>query len=211
MPLPDPAQAPPGNDLVAAGVGIDPALMLAGYRRGLFAMPIADDLIGWFSPDPRGILPPAQLHISRSLRRSLRHYSVTVNTDFDAVVAGCADLARPGHWIAPSFAESYGELHRMGWAHSIEVRDRDGSLAGGLFGVEVGGLFSGESMFHTGRDASKVAMVELARRLAAAPGPRLFDVQWSTEHLRTLGVVEVPRGVYLTQLRAALISPPIFP
>ena len=211
VPLPDPAQAPPGNDLVAAGVGIDPALMLAGYRRGLFAMPIADNLIGWFSPDPRGVLPLDQLHISRSLRRSIRRYTVTVNADFDAVLAGCADLNRPGHWITPEFVDCYRELHRLGWAHSIEVREPDGSLAGGLFGVEVGGLFSGESMYHHGRDASKVAVVELARRLAAAPGPRLFDVQWSTDHLRTLGVVDWPRTTYLTELRAALLSPPIFP
>jgi len=210
VPLPDPAHAPPGNDLIAAGASIDPALMLAGYRRGLFAMPIADDLIGWFSPDPRGVLPLDQLHVSRSLRRSLRRYSVTVNTDFAAVLAGCADRTRPGHWIAPEFADCYLELHRMGWAHSIEVRESDGKLAGGLVGVEVGGLFSGESMYHHGRDASKVAVVELVRRLAAAPGPRLFDVQWSTDHLRTLGVVDWSRDSYLTERRAALMSPASF-
>lgn len=208
--LPDPAAALPGVDLVAAGMSIDPALMLSGYRRGLFSMPLADELVGWFSPDPRGILPLDNLHVSRSLRKSMKHYRITVDRAFDDVLAACADPARPGHWIADDFIAAFRSLHRLGWAHSVEVWDADGRLAGGLFGIEVGGLFSGESMFHSGRDASKAALVALVEILAAAGGRRLLDVQWRTEHLGSLGVVEVSRGEYLRRLAGVAATPPAF-
>lgn len=198
--LPDPLLASEGTDLIAAGSTIEPALALAGYRQGLFAMPISEDLVGWFSPDPRGVLPLDGLHISRSLKRAIRRYRVSVDTAFNEVVAACADPQREGHWIAPDFEDCYRELHHMGWAHSIEVWDPDGVLAGGLFGVEVAGLFSGESMFHRGRDASKVAVVALVQRLLEAGGDRLLDVQWSTPHLETLGVVAISRRDYVARL-----------
>jgi len=124
---------------------------------------------------------------------------------------GCGDPRRPSGWITEQFVEAYAELHRLGWAHSVEARDAEGRLVGGLYGVEVGGLFAGESMFSRERDASKVALVALVDVLRAAPGPgRLLDVQWRTEHLATLGVVEVPRRDYLDLLRRALPLPPAF-
>ncbi len=207
--LPDPAAAEPGAEILALGSAIDPSLMLAGYRRGLFAMPWADDLIGWFSPDPRGVLPLENLHVSRSLRRSMRRYRVSVDEHFPDVVAACADRARPGHWITAEFELCYRQLHHMGWAHSIEVWDGP-QLVGGLFGVEVGGLFAGESMFHAATDASKTAMVALVQILAAAGGQRLLDVQWWSPHLGTMGVVEVGRPEYLRQLAAVAAVPAAF-
>jgi leucyl/phenylalanyl-tRNA--protein transferase len=144
------------------------------------------------------------LHVSRSLRRSLRRYEVRVDTAFADVVAGCADRARPGGWITPEIEEAYQALHALGWAHSVEAWDADG-LAGGLYGVAIGGLFAGESMFSRRADASKVALVELVRILGEdGHDDRLLDVQWATDHLATLGVEEVPRRTYLTRLQRAL-------
>jgi leucyl/phenylalanyl-tRNA--protein transferase len=163
--------------------------------------------IGWWSPDPRGILPVDGLRVSRSLRRSARRFEIRIDTAFDAVVAGCADPHRPGRWITRRLAEAYGRLHRLGWAHSVECW-RDGHLAGGLYGVAVGGLFAGESMFHAETDASKVAVLATVEAVAAdrLPG-RLFDVQWRTPHLARLGVIEVSRGEYRDLLRVALALP----
>ena len=208
--LPDPLLAPQGADLIAAGSAIEPALMLAGYRQGLFAMPLADTLVGWFSPDPRGVLPLERLHVSRSLRRALRRYRVSIDRAFEDVVEGCADPQREGHWIAPDFVDCYRELHRMGWAHSIEVWDTNDELAGGLFGVEVAGFFSGESMFHRERDASKVAVVALVERLVKAGGNRLLDVQWLTPHLQSLGVTAIKRREYVARLRRVADLSPAF-
>jgi leucyl/phenylalanyl-tRNA--protein transferase len=208
--LPDPAQAPRSISMIAATMHIDPATMLAGYGMGLFAMPAPGGLIGWFSPDPRGILPLDGLRVTRSLRKSMKRYSTTVDRAFDEVLAACADRQRPGHWIAPEFERLFQSLHRSGWAHSVEVWDERGVLAGGLFGVEVGGLFSGESMFHRSRDASKVALVALVEQLRSGAGPRLLDVQWATPHLESLGVIEVSRWDYLRRLRAAKDSAPVF-
>jgi leucyl/phenylalanyl-tRNA--protein transferase len=207
--LPDPARAPAGADLIAAGLQIDPASMISGYRMGLFAMPMADELIGWFSPDPRGVLPLDGLRVSKSLRRSLRRFRTTCDERFDEVLAGCADPARRGSWIDPEFVAAFRRLHRMGWAHSIEVWQGD-TVVGGLFGVEVGGLFSGESMFHAATDASKVALVALVDRLRSAGGPRLLDVQWWTPHLGSLGVMEFSRDDYLSMLRGVAQTPPAF-
>jgi len=213
--LPDPAVAIADVELLGIGAELDPATMLAAYRRGLFPMgvelPDGSDALGWWSPTPRGVLFPDEFHESHSLRRSLRRYTVTFNHAFTDVVASCADPRRPHGWIDPQFRQAYEQLHELGWAHSVEVWADDGSLAGGLFGIQLGGLFAAESKFHVQTDASKVAVAALADELAstALVGERMIDVQWSTEHLATLGVREIPRSTYLAKLGACLLSPPI--
>jgi len=215
----DGGAAHPGEDLVAVGADLAPGTLLAAYRAGLFPMGLGRGgraPIGWWSPDPRGILPLDGLRVSRSLRASLRRYRVSVDAAFEAVLAGCADPRRPGAWITPRLAGAYRALHALGWAHSVEAWTPDGILAGGLYGVGVGGLFAGESMFRARtadpratRDASKVALVTLVELLRqAGSGPRLLDVQWRTAHLASLGAVDVPRAEYLRLLRAALDTPP---
>ena len=207
--LPDLHDIPEGRELVAVGADLSPGMLLAGYRSGLFAMPDGREL-GWWSPDPRGVLLPGRVHVSRSLRRTLNRVEVSIDQSFAEVVAACADLRRPHGWISPGYRASYLELHRLGWAHSIEVWSSDGRLAGGLFGVEVGGLFAAESKFHVSTDASKVAVVALADLLAAdGDARRVIDVQWCTEHLASLGAVEVPRPVYLRALPGALACAPL--
>ncbi len=200
----------PGEDLAAAGGDLDPATLVAAYRAGCFPMGLGRGgrgPVGWWSPDPRGVLLPDRVHVSRSLARSLRRFEVRVDTAFADVVAGCADPSRPGAWITPAVAAAYQRLHELGWAHSVEVH-LDGRLVGGLYGVAVGGLFAAESKFHRVTDASKAAVVALCRLLEedGAPG-RLVDVQWRTDHLATLGVEEVPRTDYLELLRAACALP----
>jgi leucyl/phenylalanyl-tRNA--protein transferase len=170
-------------------------------------MPDGGPGITWWSPVQRGVLPLGRLRVSRSLAKSSRRFEVRIDTAFEDVVAACADPARHGGWIDRRVASAYTELHRLGWAHSVETW-QDGVLVGGLYGVAIGGLFAGESMFHRVTDASKVALVGLVELLtdeyAAA---RLLDVQWRTDHLASLGVVEVPRVAYLHALRAALQVP----
>jgi leucyl/phenylalanyl-tRNA--protein transferase len=197
-------------DVVGIGADLEPGTLLAAYRAGLFPMRLEGlhGPIAWWSPDPRGVLPVDGMHVSRSLRKSMRRYDVTVDTAFDAVVAGCADPGREGAWITDEFRAAYAELHRLGWAHSIEVRSHDGELAGGLYGIAIGGLFAGESMFHVGRDASKVALASLVELLAAdGREGRLVDVQWCTTHLASLGCIEISRRRYLRRLRRALELP----
>jgi leucyl/phenylalanyl-tRNA--protein transferase len=206
--LPDLRGLPPGEELVAVGGELSPAMLLAGYRAGLFPMP-EGRLLGWWSPDPRGVLVPAQVHVGRSLRRALGRFTVSIDRRFDAVVAACADPRRPHGWITRAYRTAYAGLHELGWAHSVEVWDEEGSLAGGLFGVEVGGLFAAESKFHLATDASKVAVVALADLLAGAAGPRLIDVQWRTPHLTSLGVVELPRPTYLDLVEGLVTQPPV--
>lgn len=211
--LPDARSALPGQELLGVGADLAPGTVLAGYRHGLFPMPVRRrGPIGWWSPDPRGVIPLDGLRVSTSLRASRRRYRVTVDTSFEQVVAGCADPRRPQGWITPAMRQAYGELHRLGWAHSVETRTPDGELVGGLYGLEIGGMFAGESMFHLATDASKVALVALVERLVSAPDPglRLLDVQWSTEHLASLGAVELDRPVYLDRLAGALALPPAF-
>jgi len=195
---------------VGVGADLEPGTLLAAYRQGLFPMRLEPGgPIGWWSPDPRGVIPLEAWHAARSLRRSVRRYNVTVDTAFLDVVTGCADPARPHGWIDDSFVAAYVRLHELGWAHSIEVwADGDGvpALAGGLYGVAIGGFFAGESMFHRGRDASKVALAALIARLPAAGGV-LFDVQWCTPHLATLGAVTLPRAEYLVRLADAVRRP----
>ena len=206
--FPGPGRFDPDDDLVAAGADLAPGTLLAAYRRGLFPMPSGrrGDPMMWFSPVRRGVLPLDRLLVSRSLRRSLRRFEVRVNGDFGQVIDACADPRRPAGWIDPSIRAAYVELHRLGWAHSVETW-RDGRLAGGLYGVSIGGLFAGESMFHRETDASKVALVGLVDLLRDAPGePRLLDVQWRTPHLATLGCVELSRRAYLDRLPEALAA-----
>ena len=206
--FPDPREAP--DDLVGVGADLAPGTLLAAYRRGIFPMPEngVRPPMHWFSPVERGIVPLDGLVVSRSLRRSCRDFELRVDTAFDAVVAACGDPARDSGWITGEIAAAYGELHRLGWAHSVEAW-RDGELAGGLYGVSIGGLFAGESMFHHVRDASKVALVGLVSLLTAdAVEGRLLDVQWVTPHLASLGAVTVPRAAYLRLLERALVLPP---
>ena len=203
--------APPGEDLAGMGADLEPETVLSAYRNGLFPMGLGqhgEPPIGWWSPDPRGVLPLDGLRVARSLRKVLPRFEVRIDTAFDAVVSACADPGRDGRWITAEVAGAYGELHRRGWAHSIEAW-RDGELVGGLYGIAVGGLFAGESMFHRVTDASKVAFVALVDLLndAGDASQRLLDVQWRTEHLATLGVVNVPRSEYLQRLPAALELP----
>jgi len=204
------ANAEPGEDLIGVGADLQPATLIAAYRSGAFPMGLGRggrNPMGWWSPDPRGIIRPAEMHVSRSLRRSMRHFDVTIDVAFDQVMLGCADPARTGRWITPAILRAYRELHRLGWAHSIEVW-QESHLVGGLYGIAIGGLFAGESMFHRATDASKAALVTLAEILVAeGDSRRVIDVQWVTPHLASLGAVEVTRETYLTLLTAALEAP----
>jgi leucyl/phenylalanyl-tRNA--protein transferase len=200
--MPDPADADE-NGVVGLGADLEPGTVLAAYRTGLFPMHVQGDLLAWWSPDPRGVIPLDGLVVSRSLRRAVRRFSSTVDVSFAAVVDACAGQPRPHGWINDDIRVAYGRLHRLGWAHSVEVWGDDGALVGGLYGVAVGGLFAGESMFHRRTDASKVALVHLVERLRVG-GSTLLDVQWSTPHLASLGAVDLPRPQYLEQLDRAL-------
>jgi leucyl/phenylalanyl-tRNA--protein transferase len=205
--LPDPADAVAGEEIVGVGADLEPATLLAAYRRGLFPMRLSKGgPIAWWSPDPRGIIPLDGLVVHRSLRRVSRRYTVTVDTAFEAVMRGCADPSRPHGWIDESFVDGYSRLHELGWAHSIEVWSSDDELVGGLYGVASGGLFAGESMFHRARDASKVALLATVERLRAGGGV-LFDVQWCTDHLASLGAIEIKRKDYLTRVAKAIEQP----
>jgi leucyl/phenylalanyl-tRNA---protein transferase len=219
----------PEDDLVAVSHDIDVDLTLAGYASGVFPMPLQPGLMGWWSPVERGVLPLDALRVPRSLRKMLPRYEIRVDTAFPAVLAACADPRRPHGWIDTDITRIYLELHARGIVHSVEAWSGE-DLVGGLYGVSLGGLFAGESMFHDpvrGRDASKAALVALVDLLrgpaeaevadrtdepgetAAPPMPqRLLDVQWRTDHLASLGVVEVGRADYLARLRRALTLPP---
>ena len=198
------------------GADLEPGTLLAAYRAGLFPMPVDGGMLAWWSPEPRGVLPLDGLRVTRSLRRSCARFEVRVDTAFAEVVAACADRSRAGHWITEEIAAAYVRLHQLGWAHSVEAwSPEDGRLAGGLYGIAVAGLFAGESMFHRRTDASKVALVALVDLLGGAAGAaegRLLDVQWRTEHLASLGVVEVDRATYRRRLHRALTLPlpPVF-
>jgi len=172
-------------------------------------MGLPDGHLGWWSPVERAILPLRGLHISRSLRQSTRRFQVSVDADFETVIRGCADSRRRDPWITKDFVEAYTMLHRLGWAHSVEVWDNEGGLVGGLYGVAIGGLFAGESMFHEVRDASKVALVHLVVVMNRGGG-RLLDVQWQTPHLESLGAVVIGRDAYLGKLEEALNGPDAF-
>lgn len=216
------------DGLLMVGGGLTPQWLKAAYTRGIFPWPVETDIgsvLAWFSPDPRAIVELDSLHISRRLARRIRSgkYRVTFNTCFADVISECAApraAARDydeeeadalsedefddnsGTWITPELAHAYVELHRRGMAHSVEVWEHD-TLVGGLYGVTFGGLFSGESMFHRVRDASKIALAFLVPRLRER-GFSLFDIQQFTPHMASLGAIEVSRSEYLKRLKRAL-------
>lgn len=203
--MPDPSDVDAGEDLVAVGADLEPGTLLAAYRSGLFPMPVDPhrrrSKMAWFSPDPRGIIPLDGLHVSRSLRRSMRRFDVAMDTRFREVVVACGDPSRPGRWITNPIVDAYAALFDLGWAHSVEVYEH-GELVGGLYGLRIERFFAGEAMFHTATDASKTALVALGEWLTST-GAELLDVQWVTDHLATLGAVALPRIEYLRRLRSA--------
>jgi leucyl/phenylalanyl-tRNA--protein transferase len=211
------AEAAGNGEVVGLGADLEPGTLLAAYRSGLFPMPARRGVMGWWSPDPRAIIPLSEsgqlgaeggLRLSRSLRKSCDRFDVRVDTAFDEVIDACADRRRPGAWIDRNIKRAYRRLHELGWAHSVEAWNDRGQLAGGLYGVAIGGLFAGESMFHRQSDASKVALVGLVGllRQSGAAG-RMLDVQWATPHLVSLGAVKVSRTRYHELLRVTLDLP----
>lgn len=201
------ATAADESGIVGVGADLEPGTILAAYRHGMFPMPLRRPrAVAWWSPDPRGIIPLDGLRVSRSLRRSCDRYEVRFDTAFDQVLEACADPSRPHGWIDGAISAAYRNLHVLGWTHSVEAWTPEGELAGGLYGVAIGGLFAGESMFHHRTDASKVALIALVDALRAG-GATLLDVQWTTPHLVSLGAVDVPRSQYLDLLGAALERP----
>ena len=181
---------------------IEPKLLLQGYRLGVFPMAMEDDSIAWFSPDPRAIISLDRFHVPHDLRRVQRKkvFEIKIDNRFGDVIRACAK--RKDTWINREIMESYERLHELGYAHSVEAWSK-GKLAGGLYGVAIGGAFFGESMFHKVTDASKIALVALVERLHAKKFV-LLDTQWLTPHLAQFGAVEVSRTEYLHLLRGAV-------
>lgn len=209
--FPPPEVADP-HGFVASGGDLAPETLITAYCSGLFPMPLGRrNKIGWWSPDPRGVLPLENLRVTRSLRRSLRRFDVRVDTAFVEVMTRCGDPRRPHGWINAEFIAAYERLFHLGVAHSVECWDEHNRLVGGLYGVSIGGLFAGESMFHLAPDASKVALVALCDIVSSVLGV-LLDIQWLTEHLASLGAIEVPRANYLERLAVVIDNEaPIFP
>lgn len=198
-------------DLVALGADFSPGTYVAAYRRGIFPWPVNSRTVPWVSPVERAIFPlEREPHWSRSLRRLLRRhaYEVTLDEAFEEVIRACGEERKEGTWIVPKMSSLYLELHRLGIARSLEVWSPapERELIGGIFGIAMGAAFSGESMFHRRTDASKIAFAELAICLRRC-GFRLFDVQVMSEHLASLGCVEIPRNVYIERLQQALAIP----
>ncbi|MGE3173946.1 MAG: leucyl/phenylalanyl-tRNA--protein transferase [Planctomycetota bacterium] len=202
-PLPDP-RGYDSEGLVAVGGDLSEARLREAYGKGVFPWYAEGILPMWWSPDPRALMTAARLHVSRSLQRRLRRddFTVTWNRCFARVMAECGRFRAEGTWIIPEMLRAYEALHRRGAAHSLEVW-HGRTLVGGIYGVQLGGLFAAESMFHRATDMSKVALVALVRSLFAA-GIELFDVQMLTPHLASMGAFEVPRADYLARLPAAL-------
>jgi leucyl/phenylalanyl-tRNA--protein transferase len=202
----DEASVPSG--LVAVGGSLDPRTLLRAYRAGVFPWS-SDPVITWWCPDPRAVFELDTFQAARSLRKAIRRHGwlFTVDRDFAGVMRACAEPTpdRPSTWISEEFVASYSELHRQGYAHSVEVW-QDEALVGGLYGVAIGGFFGGESMFHRRTDASKAAVAALVDHLRAR-GFTLLDAQVPTPHLGRLGAVEVPRSEYLRRLQRALELP----
>lgn len=216
--FPDPGR-PRAPEVLAFGCDFDPGTLLLAYRSGIFPWPHGakedpegEPLVLWFSPDPRCIFPlEAEPHWSRSLRRTLRHhpYEVTLDEDFAQVIRMCGETRAGNTWIIPELVAGYQRLHELGWAHSVEVWEKgDGgarTLVGGIYGLAIGGLFAGESMFHTRTDCSKIAFASLVEKLRAG-GFVLFDVQVQNPHLASLGCVEIPKREYLARVPKALAT-----
>ena len=202
--FPDPREADAAG-FVAHGGDLEPATLLAAYRQGIFPWPFDEHELLWWSPDPRAVIAIDALRVSRRLARTLRRgaFRVTINAAFDAVVAGCA--AREETWITPGLRRAYGRLHELGWAHSVEVW-MEGALAGGLYGLAIGGLFAAESMFHHATGASKIAMVALVQH-ACRVGVTLIDAQVPSAHITSMGAITVPRADYLALLAEAVARP----
>ena len=201
--FPNPSLADP-DGLLAVGGNLEPETLLSAYQQGIFPWFDEETPILWWSPDPRAILEFDNLYISKRLARTIRtnKFQVTFNQDFDAVVQGCTYRPEEGTWITPEVANAYGEFHRRGHAHSVEVWQQ-GVLVGGLYGVAIGALFAGESMFSTVSDASKVALVALVSRLKGK-GYQLFDLQIINEHTSMMGATEIPRDDYLARVKLAI-------
>ena len=196
----------PNQDLIGISDEFDAHITVEAYAAGVFPMPVDAEVMGWWSPQRRGVLPLENLRVTRSLRKQAKRYSTTIDAAFDEVLDRCADPSRDSAWIDGRIRRVYAQLHAAGIAHSVETWDREGRLVGGLYGVHVRGMFAGESMFHDdelGRDASKVALVRLVGQLQDI-GVSLLDVQWLTPHLATLGVTEISRAQYLARLDDAL-------
>lgn len=198
----------PGSDVITAGADLAPATLIHAYTNAMFPMDIETRrgrVLGWWSPTERGVLPLDGFKSSRSLQKSARKYETRIDTCFRDVVTMCAELPRDGRWITGEFIDAYTELHRLGYAHSIETFKGD-QLVGGLYGVRINGFFAGESMFHVSTDASKVALWRLVQEMNRA-GMTLLDVQWQTPHLASLGVIRIGRLEYMEQLSKALEAP----
>ena len=211
-----PAATADARGRVVVGGDLEPGTLLSAYRAGVFPMRQGSGELAWWSPDPRAVMTPDRLRVSASLRRSRRRFVTRVDTAFEAVVDACADRGEDAYlWITAEVREAFVRLHQLGWAHSVEAwtvatDDEPSVLAGGLYGVAIGGLFGGESMFHRRRDASKVALAALADLLrddGRDGAGRLIDVQWITPHMASLGAVEVRREEYLARLERALALP----
>jgi leucyl/phenylalanyl-tRNA---protein transferase len=200
------ARAAGDGEVVGVGADLEPGTILSAYRHGMFPMPVRRGLLAWWSPDPRGVIPLEGLRVSRSLRKSAARFQIRLDTAFESVVEACADRRRPGAWISKDIRRAYTRLHHLGWVHSVEAWTADGRLAGGLYGVAIGGLFAGESMFHRETDASKAALVALVRLLREGRAT-LLDVQWATPHLVSLGAFELSRVRYHELLADALARP----
>lgn len=204
------------SDLMFIGGDLTPATILNGYKCGIFPMPLESGQIGWFCPQRRGVFLTTNsgsktipIKMSRSLRKSISRFTFTVDKCFDRVIAECAQGNRQGDWISPEIKSAYQNLHELGWAHSFEswiVEDGSLILAGGLYGISIGGLFAGESMFHTRTDGSKAALAALASIMLQSNG-LVIDAQWLTPHLSSLGCIELPRVEYLELLGEALTVP----
>ncbi|MFM8212149.1 MAG: leucyl/phenylalanyl-tRNA--protein transferase [Actinomycetes bacterium] len=203
----------PKNDLVILGADLEPETLIDSYQHGIFPMHVEVEgktEIGWWSPLKRGVLPLNEIKISKSLKKSMKKFKVTFDQAFVEVMKGCGDDKRPKGWINKEILKAYKDLFDLGFAHSVEVWDEFQNLVGGLYGVEVNGLFAGESMFHRKTDASKTAMVYLVEKLKNAGGERIFDVQWQTPHLKSMGVIEISRSKYLNQLKKVMKTKPAF-
>ncbi len=207
--FPDPLEASK-EGLVAYGGDLDPNRILSAYKRGIFPWYSKGDPILWWSPDPRLILYPEELKISRSLKKVIKRgeFEIGIDRDFASVIRACKDIERPGQegtWILPEIVEAYEKLHEMGFAHSIEVYQK-GELAGGLYGLSMGSAFFGESMFSRVSDASKIALVALCS-LAKRLDFDFIDCQIPSDHLKRMGAIEIDRAEFLSRLSVALQKP----
>lgn len=196
-----------GRDIISLGNELTAANVRESYGKGIFPWHTEGMPLPWFCPEYRAVLDFSDLHISRSLAKARRRaeFTFSIDGDFDAVIRTCSRVVRPGQfgtWITPGFIDVYGELHREGMAHSVEVRDAGGGLVGGLYGVDAGGVFGGESMFHTRPDTSKLALLFLIDHLKTR-GASWLDIQVMTPHMKALGAKEIRREEFLRRLRAA--------